>query len=94
MSQDEEYEISREELLALHRRFREVKHDVSNALAVMMALSEMAQRKSEHADKLCRTVLNKAPQIVEQLQKFALEFRALVRPPADDGPISGGQPHS
>lgn len=89
MNQDSEHIPSRTELLDLHRKFREVKHDVNNSLAVIMALSEMTQRRPEHAEKLCRTVLNKAPLIVQELQQFADSFRDLVKPPPDDGPIAG-----
>ena len=89
MNQDSESPISRDELLALHRRFREIKHDINNSLAVMMALSEMAQRKPEHAEKLCRTVLNKAPLIVQELQNFAESFRDLAKPGPEDGPQIG-----
>ena len=36
--------VSRAELLELHNKFRAVKHSACNALAVVMALSEMAER--------------------------------------------------
>jgi len=37
---------------------------------VMMALSEMSQRRPDYAEKLATTVLSKAPQIVSGLQEF------------------------
>ena len=45
-------------------------HSINNALAVMMALSEMSQRRPDYAEKLASTVLAKAPQIVTSLQEF------------------------
>ena len=78
--------ISQEELVALQRKFSEIKHSINNALAVMMALSEMSQRRPDYSEKLASTVLTKAPQIVSSLQEFtqALNEKAGPRP---DGPI-------
>ena len=76
--------ISQEEFAQLQRRFSEIKHSINNALAVMMALSEMSQRRPDYSEKLATTVLSKAPQIVSSLQEFtnALNDKAGVKPPA------------
>ena len=62
--------ITPEEFAQLQRRFSEIKHSINNALAVMMALSEMSQRRPDYSEKLATTVLSKAPQIVSGLQEF------------------------
>ena len=62
--------LSPEELVQLQKKFSEIKHGINNALAVMMALSEMSQRRPDYAEKLASTVLSKAPQIVSSLQEF------------------------
>src|SRR5207248_6137995 len=62
--------ISHDELVQLQKKFSEIKHSINNALAVIMALSEMSQRRSDYAEKLAATVLSKAPQIVSGLQEF------------------------
>jgi hypothetical protein len=62
--------LSSEELAQLQKKFSEIKHSINNALAVMMALSEMSQRRPDYAEKLATTVLSKAPQIVSGLQEF------------------------
>ena len=62
--------VSPEELAELQKKFSEIKHSINNALAVMMALSEMSQRRPDYAEKLATTVLAKAPQIVSSLQEF------------------------
>lgn len=74
--------ITPEELGELQRKFSEIKHSINNALAVMMALSEMSQRRPDYAEKLASTVLAKAPQIVSSLQEFtqALNEKASVKP--------------
>ena len=74
--------LTSEELALLQRKFSEIKHSINNALAVMMALSEMSQRRPDYAEKLASTVLTKAPQIVSSLQEFtqALNEKAGVKP--------------
>jgi hypothetical protein len=74
--------ISAEELAQLQKKFSEIKHSINNALAVMMALSEMSQRRPDYAEKLATTVLTKAPQIVSSLQEFtnALNEKADIKP--------------
>jgi hypothetical protein len=77
--------LSHEELVELQKKFSEIKHGINNALAVMMALSEMSQRRPDYAEKLASTVLTKAPQIVSNLQEFTalLNEKAGVNPSAE-----------
>jgi hypothetical protein len=86
---DQERTISQEELVVLQKKFSEIKHSINNALAVMMALSEMSQRRPDYSEKLASTVLTKAPQIVTSLQEFtqALNEKAGPKP---EGVPSGG----
>ena len=76
--------IPQEEIAQLQKKFSEIKHSINNALAVMMALSEMSQRRPDYAEKLASTVLAKAPQIVTSLQEFtqALNEKAGQKPAA------------
>ncbi len=79
---DQANSVSREELIQLQAKFSEIKHTINNALAVMMALSEMSQRRPDYSEKLATTVLAKAPQIVSSLQEFtdALNQKAGPKP--------------
>ena len=81
---DSERTVSQSELHELQKKFSEIKHGINNALAVMMALSEMSQRRPDYAEKLATTVLAKAPQIVSNLQEFTqlLNEKAGVKPAA------------
>jgi hypothetical protein len=63
-------ELTKEDYVELQKKFSEIKHSINNALAVIMALSEMSQRRPDYAEKLATTVLSKAPQIVSSLQEF------------------------
>ena len=73
-------EMSREELQAIVEKFREVKHDINNTLAVIMALSELAQRNPAHYEKLAKAVLQRGPEVVQQLQDFQSALSAKVKP--------------
>ncbi|MEP6603727.1 MAG: hypothetical protein ABJB69_07265 [Spartobacteria bacterium] len=74
--------VSPKELALLQRKFSEIKHSINNALAVMMALSEMSQRRPDYSEKLASTVLTKAPQIVSSLQEFTQALNAKADAPA------------
>jgi phosphotransferase system HPr (HPr) family protein len=80
------HNISHEEIVALQEKFREIKLIINNLLAVMMALSEMSQRRPEFSEKLARTVLTKAPLIVSSLQEFTQALNEKAGPKRD---ISG-----
>jgi len=83
---DEPHTISQEELVVLQKKFSEIKHSINNALAVIMALSEMSQRRPDYAEKLASTVLTKAPQIVSSLQEFTEALIEKAGPKAEGLP--------
>ncbi len=69
-----------DDLAALHEKFREVKHSINNSLAVIMALSELAQRNPQHYEKLTKTILTRCPDIVSQLQDFSRNLSEKIKP--------------
>jgi hypothetical protein len=79
--------VTAAELGELQKKFSEIKHSINNALAVMMALSEMSQRRPDYAEKLATTVLAKAPQIVSGLQEFTQALNDMAGP-KPEGPTS------
>ncbi len=80
--------ISQEEIVVLQKKFSEIKHAINNALAVMMALSEMSQRRPDYSEKLASTVLTKAPQIVSSLQEFTQALNEKAGPKPEGMPTS------
>jgi hypothetical protein len=85
--------MTREELQAILEKYREVKHDINNTLAVVMALSELAQRNPAHYEKLAKAVLTRGPDVVQKLQDFQSLLGAKLKgedaPPAGSAPTSG-----
>lgn len=71
--------ISREELQVLHTRFREIKHDINNTLAVFMALSELGQRNPAHLEKLAKAVLDRSQKVVDQLTGFSDQLGGVIK---------------
>ena len=74
---------SPEELESLHEKFREIKHSINNTLAVIMALSELAQRNPAHYEKLAKAVLQRGPDVVQQLQDFQTALNAKAKAAAE-----------
>ena len=71
--------LTREELEALNLKFREIKHSINNTLAVIMALSELGQRNPAHFEKLAKAVLQRGPEVVQQLQDFQTQLGAKLK---------------
>jgi two-component sensor histidine kinase len=76
---DAPFTMSREELTALHDYFREIKHNINNTLAVIMALSELAQRNPAHYEKLAKAVLQRGPEVVQSLQDFQTKLTTKLK---------------
>ena len=71
--------LTRSELEALHATFREMKHGINNTFAVIMALSELGQRNPAHLEKLAKAVLQRSPEVVNQLTQFGEQLGAKLK---------------
>jgi hypothetical protein len=70
----------------LQDKFSEIKRTINNVLSIMMvALSEMSQRRPEFSEKLASTVLTKAPLIVSGLQEFTQALNEKAGPQPEVG---------
>lgn len=85
---DNTFQMSREDLQAIYEKFREVKHNINNTLAVIMALSELAQRNTAHYEKLAKAVLQRSPDVVQQMQDFQMMLGAKLKGGASLPPMS------
>lgn len=80
------FHMTREELEVLSNNFRDFKHNLNNTLAVIMALSELAQRNPTHYEKLAKAVLQRGPDVVQQLHDFQAALNAKLKPPEAETP--------
>lgn len=76
---DLDFQMTRAELQTLHDHFRDTKHSINNTLAVIMALSELAQRNPSHYEKLGKAVLSRGPEVVQLLQDFQTALGAKLK---------------
>ena len=83
---DTNYSITREDLESLHEKFRDIKHNINNTLAVVMALSELSQRNPAHYEKLAKAVLQRGPDVVQQLQDFQTALNAKLKGSGEASP--------
>jgi len=82
--------MSRAELQELHAKYREMKHGINNTFAVIMALSELGQRNPSHLEKLAKSVLERSPDVVQQLTTFGDLLGAKLKgAPIPPRPMSG-----
>lgn len=77
------------DIVELHDKFREIKHDINNTLAVVMALSELAERNPAHYEKLAKAVLVRGPVVVQQLQDFQSALSAKLKASGEPPPTAG-----
>jgi len=77
--------FSPEEWAEFRTRYSELKHSMNNALAVFMALSELAHRNPDNYEKLGKSIANRTPEIVALMQEFT-DFLDTKGPPRVDVP--------
>ncbi len=80
---DRNHPPTHEEIVALHEKFRELKHSINNSLAVVMALSELGQSNPAQYEKLGKTVLTRGPDMVRLLQGFSDELAGWAKATAE-----------
>lgn len=78
MSQSEKSLPTPEEYADLVLDYRKMKHDINNSLAVMMALAELSQRRTDYGQKLIDMVLEKSSKTAEDLKIFQSKLNALL----------------
>ena len=72
--------LNRSELEALLAMYRKIKHGLFNDFAVFNALSELGQRNPAHLERLAKAVLDRIPEVVNQLTAFGEQLGAKLRP--------------
>ena len=67
-----------EAMQALCDRFRDTKHDLNNVFAVLLALSELGQRNPANYERLGKAVLERCPQVIQDMQMFQDQLFGLL----------------
>jgi hypothetical protein len=70
------FQFDKEDLETILKDYRDVKHDINNSIAVIMALAELSQQNPAHYEKLTQTILTRCPDMVQRLTEFQKQISA------------------
>lgn len=62
------------EVADLNRRLSEMRHNVNNLLALIVAATELIRRKPESAGRLVDNLTEQPERIIDEIQRFSSEF--------------------
>jgi len=63
-----------EQIIELNRRLSNMRHDINNHLALVLAASELIRAKPHMAERMTATLVEQPPKIAAALQGFSTEF--------------------
>jgi hypothetical protein len=63
-----------EQIAELNRRLSNMRHDINNHLALVLAASELIRAKPHMAERMTATLVEQPPKIAAALQGFSAEF--------------------
>lgn len=66
--------LTEEQILALHRRLRDMRHDVNGKLANIVAAAELMRLRPESAAERMKILLDQPHQAAEALAHFSRDF--------------------
>jgi hypothetical protein len=75
--------LSVEEILALHQKLRDMRHDVNGRLANIVAAAELIRLRPESAQERLQLLLDQPHKAAESIAEFSREFETrfcLTRP--------------
>ena len=71
--------LSPEQIADLNRRFADLRHNVNNHLALMVAALELIRRKPEMIDRMVNNLTEQPQKILEEIKHFSEEFEKTLR---------------
>jgi hypothetical protein len=66
--------LSEEQILALHQKLRDMRHDVNNMLATMVAAAEMIRLRPESTEERLKLLLDKPLKAADMITEFSRVF--------------------
>jgi len=70
--------LSVEEILALHQKLRDMRHDVNGRLANIVAAAELMRLRPESAEERLQMLLDQPHKAAETIAQFSREFENLL----------------
>ena len=71
--------LSEEQILALHQKLRNMRHDVNGRLANIVAAAELMRLRPESAAERLQMLLDQPHKAAESIAEFSREFEATLR---------------
>jgi hypothetical protein len=71
--------LSPEQVVDLNRKFADLRHNVNNHLALMVASLELIRRKPEMIDRMVNNLTEQPQKILEEIKHFSEEFEKALR---------------
>ena len=71
--------LSPEQVADLNRKFADLRHNVNNHLALMVAALELIRRKPEMIDRMVNNLTEQPQKILEEIKHFSEEFEKVLR---------------
>jgi len=70
--------LTEEQILVLHRRLRDMRHDVNGRLANIVAAAELMRLRPESAAERLRVLLDQPHQAAEAIGHFSRDFETAL----------------
>lgn len=70
--------LTEDQILALHRRLRDMRHDVNGKLANMAAAAELMRMRPETAPERIKVLLEQPHQAAEAIAHFSRDFETAL----------------
>jgi len=71
--------LSPEQVVDLNRKLADLRHNVNNHLALMVASLELIRRKPEMIDRMVNNLTEQPQKILEEIKHFSEEFEKALR---------------
>jgi hypothetical protein len=68
--------LTEEQIMALHRRLRDMRHDVNGRMANIIAAAELMRMRPETAEERMRVLLEQPQKAAECIGHFSRDFEA------------------
>lgn len=75
---DKAVTLSGEQILALHRKLRDMRHDVNGRLANIVAAAELIRVRPATVEERLKLLLEQPPQAFEAIEIFCREFETVL----------------
>jgi hypothetical protein len=68
--------LSAEQIQELNQKLSTMRHDINNALSLMLAATELIRHKPAMAEKMLNTLCEQPGKVTESLAKFSTDFES------------------